>query len=237
MKQFEFKRFALVLWRELATSWKMLAAYAILSILSMVLSVLDVNLPVARENMFYTVTVAGAVMLASRVLSNIWNRRRCISTFSLPAAAIETFVARYLLWLFIPLWFALNMILFREWYHDTSFVQMYGAISDYRFTLSDFWRSWDSTYVFTVIMTHFAMLGGAFFNRLPLLKTAIVGFALVIIFSILANLYQKFSNAPGDVVAFNISNLLWVLLTITVIGGLALSFNRFRCRTVDGYKR
>ena len=32
-------------------------------------------------------------------------------------------------------------------------------------------------------------------------------------------------------------NLLWVLLTITVIGGLVLSFNRFRCRTVDGYKR
>lgn len=228
MKQFEFKRFALVLWRELATAWKMLAAYAILSILLLIFSEMSLQLDItARENTFYTITIVGAVVLASRVLSNIWSRRRCIATFSLPAAAVETFVARYLLWLAIPLWFAFNMILFREWIELYSWNQ--ASAYYYSFKFDDLWYSWGFTCLLITIVAHLIMLGGAFFNRLVLLKTVIVGIAL---FIIVASIITKFQIGIAEV-----TRVLWVLLPITVIGGLALSFIRFNRRTVDVYKR
>ena len=157
MKQFEFKRFALVLWRELSTAWKTLAVYAILSILLLIFSEMNARLTITlRENSFYTVTVAGAIVLASRVLSNIWKRRSCIATFSLPAASVETFAARYLLWLVLPLWFAINMLVFREWFELYNWNQESDIY--YPFKLTDFWYGWGPTIQFVIIAAHLAML-------------------------------------------------------------------------------
>ena len=239
MKQFEFKRFALVLWRELATAWKMLAVYAILSILLLIFSEMNARLTITlRENSFYTITVAGAIVLASRVLSNIWKRRSCIATFSLPAASVETFAARYLLWLVLPLWFAINMLVFREWFELYNWNQESDIY--YPFKLTDFWYGWGPTIQSVIIAAHLAMLGGAFFNRLVLVKTAAAVVGMLVVFSICFNIYTKhIIDTTGDVSAVSITlkSILWLLVVVSMIAGVALSYRRFSRRTVDGYKR
>ena len=239
MKQFEFKRFALVLWRELATAWKTLAVYAALSILLLIYSEINAHINITlRENTFYTITVAGAIVMASRVLSNIWKRRSCIATFSLPAASVETFAARYLLWLVLPLWFAINMLVFREWLELSS----WNSESDiyYPFKLTDFWYGWGPTIQFIIIAAHLAMLGGAFFNRLVLVKTAAVAAGAVVVFSMCYSIYLKhILDTTGDVSApaITLKSILWLLVVVSMIAGVALSYRRFSRRTVDGYRR
>ncbi len=221
MKQFDFKRFAMVLWRELSGAWKILAAYAVICLLLLIYSNTSSRIfgSTLRENMFYTVTVAGAIVLASRLLSNIWTRRRCISTLSLPAAAAETFAARYLLWLVIPVWFAVSMLMVNEWLDLISLKELY----NYR-PIADFWRAWGPTCLFVVVCTHAAMLGGAFFNRLSLLKTAAI---FIVLFVAVVSVMTKY---PPQVVLMPV---LWTATVIMVVGGTALAFRRFNRRTVN----
>lgn len=224
MKQFDFKRFAMVLWRELSGAWKILAAYAVICLLLLIYSNTSSRIfgSTLRENMFYTVTVAGAIVLASRLLSNIWTRRRCISTLSLPAAAAETFAARYLLWLVIPVWFAVSMLLVNEWLELGSW--NYESDIYYHFKLTDFWRAWGPTCLFVVVCTHAAMLGGAFFNRLTLVKTAAIFIGLM---AVVVSVMTKY---PPQVVLMPV---LWTATVIMVVGGTALAFRRFNRRTVN----
>ncbi|MBQ4231507.1 MAG: hypothetical protein II671_08145 [Salinivirgaceae bacterium] len=221
MKQFDFKRFAMVLWRELSGAWKILAAYAVICLLLLIYSNTSSRIfgSTLRENMFYTVTVAGAIVLASRLLSNIWTRRRCISTLSLPAAAAETFAARYLLWLVIPVWFAVSMLMVNEWLDLISLKELY----NYR-PIVDFWRAWGPTCLFVVVCTHAAMLGGAFFNRLSLVKTAAI---FIVLFVAVVSVMTKY---PHQVVLMPV---LWTATVIMVVGGTALAFRRFNRRTVN----
>jgi len=221
MKQFDFKRFAMVLWRELSGAWKILAAYAVICLLLLIYSNTSSRIfgSTLRENMFYTVTVAGAIVLASRLLSNIWTRRRCISTLSLPAAAAETFAARYLLWLVIPVWFAVSMLMVNEWLDLISLKELY----NYR-PIADFWRAWGPTCLFVVVCTHAAMLGGAFFNRLTLVKTA------AIFIGLMAVVVPVLTKYPPQVVLMPV---LWTATVIMVVGGTALAFRRFNRRTVN----
>jgi|GEM_PF-3480679 len=221
MKQFDFKRFAMVLWRELSGEWKILAAYAVICLLLLIYSNTSSRIfgSTLRENMFYTVTVAGAIVLASRLLSNIWTRRRCISALSLPAAAAETFAARYLLWLVIPVWFAVSMLMVNEWLDLISLKEYY----NYR-PIADFWRAWGPTCLFVVVCTHAAMLGGAFFNRLSLVKTAAI---FIVLFVAVVSVMTKY---PHQVVLMPV---LWTATVIMVVGGTALAFRRFNRRTVN----
>ena len=223
MKQFDFKRFAMVLWRELSGAWKILAAYAVICLLLLIYSNTSSRIfgSTLRENMFYTVTVAGAIVLASRLLSNIWTRRRCISTLSLPAAAAETFAARYLLWVFIPVWFAVSMLAVNEWF-DLIYIKEHLGIEYH--LLADFWRAWGMTCLFVVVCTHAAMLGGAFFNRLTLVKTA------AIFIGLMAVVVPVLTKYPPQVVLMPV---LWTATVIMVVGGTALAFRRFNRRTVN----
>lgn len=211
----------MVLWRELSGAWKILAAYAVICLLLLIYSNTSSRIfgSTLRENMFYTVTVAGAIVLASRLLSNIWTRRRCISTLSLPAAAAETFAARYLLWLVIPVWFAVSMLMVNEWLDLISMKELY----NYR-PIADFWRAWGPTCLFVVVCTHAAMLGGAFFNRLSLLKTAAI---FIVLFVAVVSVMTKYS--PQVV----LMPVLWTATVIMVVGGTALAFRRFNRRTVN----
>lgn len=211
----------MVLWRELSGAWKILAAYAVICLLLLIYSNTSSRIfgSTLRENMFYTVTVAGAIVLASRLLSNIWTRRRCISTLSLPAAAAETFAARYLLWLVIPVWFAVSMLMVNEWLDLISLKELY----NYR-PIADFWRAWGPTCLFVVVCTHAAMLGGAFFNRLSLLKTAAI---FIVLFVAVVSVMTKYS--PQVV----LMPVLWTATVIMVVGGTALAFRRFNRRTVN----
>ena len=211
----------MVLWRELSGAWKILAAYAVICLLLLIYSNTSSRIfgSTLRENMFYTVTVAGAIVLASRLLSNIWTRRRCISTLSLPAAAAETFAARYLLWLVIPVWFAVSMLMVNEWLDLISLKELY----NYR-PIADFWRAWGPTCLFVVVCTHAAMLGGAFFNRLSLLKTAAIFIGLM---AVVVPVLTKYPN-QGTLTA-----VLWTATVIMVVGGTALAFRRFNRRTVN----
>lgn len=211
----------MVLWRELSGAWKILAAYAVICLLLLIYSNTSSRIfgSTLRENMFYTVTVAGAIVLASRLLSNIWTRRRCISTLSLPAAAAETFAARYLLWLVIPVWFAVSMLMVNEWLDLISLKELY----NYR-PIADFWRAWGPTCLFVVVCTHVAMLGGAFFNRLSLVKTAAI---FIVLFVAVVSVMTKY---PPQVVLMPV---LWTATVIMVVGGTALAFRRFNRRTVN----
>lgn len=211
----------MVLWRELSGAWKILAAYAVICLLLLIYSNTSSRIfgSTLRENMFYTVTVAGAIVLASRLLSNIWTRRRCISTLSLPAAAAETFAARYLLWLVIPVWFAVSMLMVNEWLDLISLKELY----NYR-PIADFWRAWGPTCLFVVVCTHAAMLGGAFFNRLTLVKTA------AIFIGLMAVVVPVLTKYPPQVVLMPV---LWTATVIMVVGGTALAFRRFNRRTVN----
>lgn len=211
----------MVLWRELSGAWKILAAYAVICLLLLIYSNTSSRIfgSTLRENMFYTVTVAGAIVLASRLLSNIWTRRRCISSLSLPAAAAETFAARYLLWLVIPVWFAVSMLMVNEWLDLISLKELY----NYR-PIADFWRAWGPTCLFVVVCTHAAMLGGAFFNRLTLVKTA------AIFIGLMAVVVPVMTKYPPQVVLMPV---LWTATVIMVVGGTALAFRRFNRRTVN----
>ena len=138
---FDLKRFALVLKREAAIWWKpLLLAYVIVA------SLLYIDIKDWRsvgffsEQAFYSTMAVSALILASRVLANIWTRRRCIATFTLPSLPAETFVARYLLWLLIPLLLSSVALLIHEIINE----------GDY-FTLAIHWKSWRSTYGLMVI--------------------------------------------------------------------------------------
>lgn len=227
MKNIDFKRFVLVLRRELQAAWKMLAAYAVLSILLLIVSEMNILLDITlRENTFYVVTVGGAFVLALRVLANIWGRRRCISALTLPASAAEIFVARYLLWLVLPLLFAVNMLIIRELIELYDFNQ---HIADaYSFMWADFWQGWGFTILLMVAGMHAALLGGAFFSRLVLVKTAATfGVAFLVLMLIV--------TTTSD--TLHTSSIFWPLLTVTmVVAGIAVSFRRFTHRTVMNFK-
>ncbi|MBR5644665.1 MAG: hypothetical protein IKW77_10815 [Salinivirgaceae bacterium] len=228
MKNIDFKRFVLVLRREWQAAWKMLAVYAVLSILLLIVSEMNILLDITlRENTFYVVTVGGALVLASRVLANIWGRRRCISTLTLPASVAETFVARYLLWLVLPLLFAVNMLIIREFVELHDFNQQIAGA--YSFMWADFWRGWGFTILLTIAGMHAAMLGGAFFNRLVLVKTAATfGVAFLVLMLIV--------TTTSD--TLHTSSIFWPLLTVAmVIAGIAVSFRRFTHRTVSQCRR
>lgn len=217
---FDLKRFALVLKRESAGWWKLLLlAYAIVTMLMYI----DIkhwrSVSFFSEQIFYSAMAVSALILASRVLANIWTRRRCIATFTLPSLPAETFVARYLLWLLIPLLLSSAALLIHEIINE----------GDY-FTLAIHWKSWASTYGLMVIGAHLLMLGGAFFNRNSLLKTVCIGIVAFILF---VTMMEKFGLT-------NKQDTDWVVLlisTVMVVAGIAISYCRFSRRTVGGYKR
>ena len=217
---FDLKRFALVLKREAAIWWKpLLLAYVIVA------SLLYIDIKHWRsvsffsEQAFYSAMAASVIILASHVLFNIWTRRRCIATFSLPSLPAETFVARYLLWLLIPLLLSSVALLIHEIINE----------GDY-FTLAIHWKSWRSTYGLMVIGAHLLMLGGAFFNRKSLLKTTGIGILGFVLFATIMEKLHLMNKQDTDYAV--------LLITIVmVIVGVVVSYRRFSRRTVMGYKR
>ena len=217
---FDLKRFTLVLRREAAIWWKfLLLTYDIVAMLMYI----DIkhwrSVSFCSEQLFYSSMAVSALVLASRVLSNIWTRRRCIATFTLPSLTAETFVVRYLLWLLIPLLLSSAALLIHETINE----------GDY-FTIGIHWKSWASTYGLMVIGTHLLMLGGAFFNRKSLLKTTGIGIVGFILFVTIMEKCGLTNKQDTDLTVLFIS-------IVMVIAGIAVSYFRFKRRTVEGYKR
>jgi len=220
MKNFDLKRFTFVLRRELTFSWKMIAVYATISILLFVFSELkikyiDIDF---RGILFYFISIGGVFVLASRVLANIWSRRRCISTFTLPASIAEIFIARYFLGVIIPMLFAFSMLIFKQ------MVDLAGEPSF--FGWNEFWHSWGITIKLTIIGAHIAMLGGAFFNKLVFVKTAVCVFVAFLSFLYVLNKFELKLN----VLEYNLD-----MMIIAVVVGIIVSYLRFSHRTVSQY--
>ncbi len=217
---FDLKRFALVLKREVAIWWKpLLVAYVLVAML-MYIDIKHLrSVSSFSEIAFYSSVVVSVLVLASQVLANIWTRRRSIATLTLPASSTEKFAARYLLWLLIPFLLSSAALLIHEIIND----------GDY-FTYGIHFKSWGSTYGLMAIGAHLLMLGGAFFNRKSLLKTAAIGIAGFVLVALVMEKAGLMSKHDTNLVAL-------LIAIVMVIVGVVVSYRRFSRRTVMGYKR
>ena len=217
---FDFKRFALVLKREVATWWKpLLVAYVLVAMLMYIDIKHLTSIGYICEPAFYASVAVSVLVLASQVLANIWTRRRSIATLTLPASATETFAARYLLWLLIPFLLSSAALLIHEIINE----------GDY-FTYGIHFKSWGSTYGLMAIGAHLLMLGGAFFNRKSLLKTAAIGIAGFVLVALVMEKAGHMSKHDTNFVAL-------LIAIVMVIAGIAVSYLRFSRRTINQYKK
>ncbi len=183
-KNFEIKSFVNVLRHEWGDSWGLLAVFAFLCILQVLVYELVVNLHFEDDydmiialNFFdgvlNIVIVGGLLFLPSRMSSNMYDKRKCINFLSLPATDCEKYVSREVLYVIAPLAIAFVSTLSRDL-----------IFAGDKFCLSDYWVANSLAYSGAVCCVSLFKLGSVFFKKFQFAKTFVIIACIVALLSI-----------------------------------------------------